>query len=41
MKALTGLSAKMLRIMVAVCKNKAFYKSEEITKYFRLRYIKI
>ena len=35
MKALTGLSAKMLRIMFAVCKNKTFYKHEEITRYFR------
>jgi len=34
MKALTGISAKMLRIMFIVCKKKTLYNPEEIKKFF-------
>ena len=32
MKVITSIAAKMLRIMFSVCKNKQYYKREEITK---------
>lgn len=35
MKAVTSVAAKMLRIMFALCKNRTYYKPEEITKYWR------
>lgn len=35
MEILTGLSAKMLRLMFTVCKNRTFYNPEEIKKYWR------
>ncbi len=35
LEILTGIAAKMLRLMYGVCKNKCFYNPEEIKKRWR------
>ena len=35
MKVLTGIAAKMLRIMFSVCKNRSYYNPDEIRRYFK------
>ena len=35
MQILTGIAAKMLRLMFALCKNHSFYNPEEVKRYWR------